>query len=52
VDFSREEPKVVKFHFTHSKLRKNPFSLKLKKFNKKMSNFKIQGSKPPSDAHG
>jgi len=45
--------KVVKFHFTHSKLRKQPF---YQKFNRKTSDFKIrEGLDPlplPSDAHG
>jgi len=51
VDFSKGSQKdfpggakVVKFHFTHSKLRKQPFLLK---FNRKMSNLKIQGGEPP-----
>ena len=32
---------MVKFNFSFSKLRKRPFLIK---FNKKMSNFKTQGS--------
>ena len=43
---------VVIFHFTHSKLRKQLFCWK---FNRKISNFKIQGGKAPpctpSDIH-
>jgi len=39
-NFSRRGPNVAKFVFSHSKLRKQPFLLKISK------------SRPPSDAHG
>jgi len=48
--FSRG-PTVVKFYFTHSKLREKHFSTK--NVNRKISHFKIQaGPRPPSNAHG
>ena len=40
--------KVMKFLFTHTKIRKQ---LLLLKFNRKMSNFKTHGGVPPSDTH-
>jgi len=42
-DFSRVGPKVVKFVFSHSKLRKQPFFLKFSKSRK--------ANAPPSDSH-
>jgi len=35
------EPKAVKYHFTHSKRKKQSFC---EKFDGKISNFKMQGS--------
>jgi len=40
-DFSRRRPKLVKFHFSLSKLRKQPIFAK--KCNRKRSNLKIHG---------
>ena len=43
-DFFQGWPKVTKFHFTHSILRKRPFWYK---FNSKMSNSKFQEGQGP-----
>jgi len=47
--FSRGETEM-KFHFNHSKLRKQPFSAE--NFNRKIENFKIYGGKAVSGAQG
>jgi len=48
VDFSRGAPKVVEFHFIHSKQRKQPFFAKNLKGKCKISNLNAVGTGPPT----